>query len=791
MKRQPLPAVASMLLVVWTSILLGCDHHAAVTLAVVEAQAPQSAAKVAVSQNAGAQKAVAQNAAAPSAATDPLDWPYWRGPEYNSISRETGLPDTIDPRGGANSNLLWKKPELGGRSTPIVLRGKLYTILRDEPGTPTEGERVVCIDAATGNLVWSARHNVWSSDVPDTRVGWSSVVGDPETGNIYALAACGLFECYDGESGKTLWSIPLHEQMGLLSTYGGRTNFPVVFEDLVILGSVIIGWGDMAVPAHRLMAFNKRTGEMVWFVSTRLRPPDTIYSAPVIATINGQTLLIGGASDGWVYAFQPRTGKKVWEYQLSRRGLNVSPTVDGDVVYMGHGEENPDDPDNPIQKTKMSAVAAIKAGMSGDITKTGQVWKVLEQYGVGKSAILKVGDRLYMCDDAGKIMVADAKTGEEIGNKQNLGTINFASPLYADGKIYHCEKNGRIFILKPEADGSLRITRRGVQLGSGDECWASPVVSHGRLYIQTTGGLYCFEDKNKQHGTTPRPAAAQESPASADEKPAQLQVVPCELLFSPGDKQKFTVKLFNSRGQFLKEAPADFTLDGPGAITPAGEFTAPTDSKHTATIVTAKADGITNRARIRTVPPLPWKFDFEGLTDAPITWVGARYRHVMRPVDGSNAMVKITTIPLGTRSRLWMGQPSLHDYTVQSDFKVAANSAGKLPDVGVLAQGYTLEISGDNRWIKLMSWLPHDKRHFKELPFDLKPDQWYTLKLRAENSAGKALLRGKIWLRGQEEPKDWTIELVDPAPNKVGAPGLFGNATNAELFIDNVSVTAN
>ncbi|HZN34231.1 MAG TPA: PQQ-binding-like beta-propeller repeat protein [Pirellulaceae bacterium] len=748
--KRPLPslALASRLLVVWTSIFLGAS------------------------------------ALAQEAKVDPLDWPYWRGPEYNGISRETGLPDKINPDGGEGSNLLWKKPEFGGRSTPIILRGKLYTILRADPGTPTEGERVVCIDAATGELKWESRHNVWSSDVPDTRVGWSSVAGDPETGNVYALGACGLFECYDGETGKILWSIPLHEQMGLLSTYGGRTNFPVVFEDLVILGSVIIGWGDMAVPAHRLMAFNKRTGEVVWFVSTRLRPPDTIYSAPVIATINGQKLLIGGASDGWIYAFQPRTGKKVWEYQFSRRGINMSPTVDGDVVYVGHSEENP-------FGTKMGAVAAIKGDLSGDITLKAEIWKELETYGVGRSSILKVEDRLYLFDDPGKVWVVDAKTGERIGNKQTLGTMNFASPLFADGRIYHCEKNGRIFILTPDEKGGIKITRDSrVTLPTGDECWASPVVSHGRLYILTTGAMYCFEDKSKPHASAPGPAAAEEAPVNTDEKPAQVQVVPCELLLGPGAKQKLTVKLFNSRGQFLKESPAELTLSGPGKIDN-GEFAAPEGTAHTAAIVTAKVGELTGRSRIRVVPPLPWKFDFEGLTDAPVTWVGARYRHVVRQVDGSNTMVKITTIPLGTRSRLSMGPPNLHDYTVQGDFKVAANPGGKLPDVGAIAQGYTLEVSGENKWIKLVSWLPHPKRHFKELPFDLKPDSWYTIKLRAENSAGKALLRGKVWERGKPEPKDWTIELVDPMPNTTGAPGLFGNATNAELFLDNVSVTPN
>jgi outer membrane protein assembly factor BamB len=730
-------------------------------------------------------------AAADAVSADPLDWPYWRGPEYNSISRETGLPDTIDPAGGARSNLLWKRDDLGGRSTPIVMRGKLYTILRADPATPREGERVVCIDAATGQDIWESRHNVWSSDVPDTRVGWSSVVGDPETGNVYALGAAGLFECYHGETGEIVWSIPLHEQMGLLSTYGGRTNYPIVFEDLVILGSVIIGWGDMAVPSFRVMAFDKRTGEIRWFVSTRLRPTDTTYSAPVLATIKGQKLMIVGSGDGHLYALQPRTGKIVWDYHFSRRGLYNSPTVVGDVVYSGHSEENPP----PI--STMGVVAAIRGDLSGNLNETGEIWKELG-LAVGRSAILHVDGRLYCCDDSGKLHVLEAKDGEPITRRPtSLGTINFASPLYADGKIYHCEKNGRWYILTPDERDGIERPRRGESMGmfpSGDECWASPVVSHGRLYILTTGALYCFQDQSKQHAATERPPAPQEAPLAQDEKPAQLQVVPTEVLMKPGETQQFTVRLFNANGQFLKESPAEFTLDGPGEISNSGQaaqFKAPDDAAHQATIVRAKVGDLTGRARIRIVPPLPWHFDFEGLTDAPVTWVGARYRHVLRQVDGSTVMVKITTIPLGTRSRAWMGPPDLSNYTIQTDFKATEGGAGKLPDVGVMAQGYTLEVSGENNWIKLVSWIPHDKRYFKEIPFQLEPNVWYTMKLRAATEDGQAVLRGKVWKRGEQEPADSTIELVDPVPQTYGAPGLFGNATNAELFIDNVSVVPN
>ncbi len=50
-------------------------------------------------------------------------------------------------------------------------------------------------------------------------------------------------QCLDGDTGKTIWSHSLSEEFGLLSTYGGRTNVPVIFEDLVIISAVTTGWG--------------------------------------------------------------------------------------------------------------------------------------------------------------------------------------------------------------------------------------------------------------------------------------------------------------------------------------------------------------------------------------------------------------------------------------------------------------------------------------------------------------------------------------------------------------------
>src|SRR6188472_1081332 len=133
---------------------------------------------------------------------DPLDWPDWRGPYQNRTSMEKGLIDKWDPNGGPGSNLVWKRDDLGGRTSPIVLRGKLYTIVRDKKETANESEKVVCVDAATGKPIWEHRYNVYLSDVPDTRIGWGAPVGDPETGRIYVQGVCGYFCCLDGETGK-------------------------------------------------------------------------------------------------------------------------------------------------------------------------------------------------------------------------------------------------------------------------------------------------------------------------------------------------------------------------------------------------------------------------------------------------------------------------------------------------------------------------------------------------------------------------------------------------------------
>jgi outer membrane protein assembly factor BamB len=715
------------------------------------------------------------------------DWPYWRGPSFDGKAEATGLPDDWDPAGGEDSNVLWKREDIGGPCTPIAMDGRIYMIQRALPSTDREGEKVVCLDAVTGKTLWENAYNVWLSDVPAERVGWSSVVGDPETGNVYTLGACDIFQCMDGKTGETLWSIPLHEQFGMLSTYGGRTNFPVIHENLVIISGIIINWGDAAKPNHRLIAMDKNTGEVIWFSGTRDLPFDTTYSAPSLVTIDGQRQLVMGAGDGAIWGFQPRTGKPLWHYNLSRRGIFATPLVVGNQVFASHSEENVT-PNNNV----MGAVAGLRVTGTGEDTKVEELWKQMEVV-AGYSEPVLIGDRLYVVDDRCKMWIFDAETGEPLLERKSfVGSRQRSALLHADGKIYVLTENGRWAVVVPNEEDGFEVLNKGRVRNTGFA--GSPIVADGRLYFPSTTGLYCVATQgSSQTPVVMADSMGTETPISENPTITQVQIVPAESVVKPGERIELKINVFNVLGQQL-ETPDNvtFELSGPGKIE-GSTFIAPQDAAHTGTTIIAKVGDASGKTRTRIVPPLPWKFTFDDLKNPPLSWVGARYRHVIREVDGSPALTKISTIPKGARSRAWMGYSDLSEYTISADAR-GTRMSDQLPDIGLTAHGYVLDLMGESQQLQIRTWSAQ-LRMAETIKFPWKEDTWYRMKFRvdieSEPPAAIAVLRGKVWPRDQEEPKEWTITARDESPNLAASPGLYGNAKVAELYLDNVEVTAN
>ena len=743
------------------------------------------------------------------------DWYRWRGPEQNGVSPEKNLPEKWSPDPKApNNNLIWKAP-YGGRSTPIVLNGRVY-LINDVGDGLTEQERVMCFDADTGKVEWEYKFNVFLTDIVSDRVGWTNLVADPETGNVYAHGVQGLFFCFSRD-GKVLWSHSLTEEYGRISGYGGRVTSPVVDGDLVILGMVNASWGDQARGGNRFVAFDKRTGEPVWWSSTGAQVKDTYYSTPIVTVIGGQRLLISGGADGGVHAFQVRTGEKVWSYFFGSGAVNCSPVAEGNLIYIAHGDENPD-------SNRQGRVICI----DGSKVKDGRPALVWQRDGIKvkyASPILHEG-RLYVCDEVARLYCLDAATGKSVWkNPFSYGRNCMGSAVWADGKIYVGEVQSRFHILKPGPDKCERLYAQPFRSPPGEtaeiEINGSPAVANGRIYFSTSRETYCIGKTGQAVSAATLPQPPAEEPANPNAKGAHLQIVPADIVLEPGQSAQLKARTFDDHGRLLREVQAQWSLSGPlppagvtpapgksagpapplqGEITSAGKLTVAKTPPGQFGMVVAKAEGLTGQARVRVVPTLPYSSNFDKIPEGrtPGGWVNTQGKFAIENKDGAKVLVKLANIasPLVARAHAYISKPTLTGYTIQADMQ-GSKKGEDMPDMGVLANRYTLLLDGNKQQLRLLSWdaLP---RVDKSIGWTWKPGVWYTLKLTVDVHGDRALIRGKVWPRDETEPTNWTIEFEDPVPNREGSPGLYGYATGiignepgAEVYYARVSVMPN
>lgn len=748
------------------------------------------------------------------------DWLHWRGPEQNGFSRDTGLPATWSPSG---ENLIWKQP-YGGRSAPLVSKGRVYIINNADPGKVTEQERVMCFDAKTGEKLWEYRFNLFLTDIVTNRVGWANLAADPETGNIYAHGVQGLFICFSPD-GKVLWQKSLTEEYGRITGYGGRVGSPVVDENLVIMNMLNASWGDQARGGHRFIACDKRTGEVVWWSEPGGQPLDTLYATPVVAVINGQRLLIVGTADGGVYALKARTGEKVWGAVFSKRGLNASPVVEGHYVYACHSEEN-------LDTTDMGGVYCFDASQ----VENGSPKLVWRRVGIraGYASPVVHNGRLYVADNGARLHCLDAKTGETIWDFK-YGTEAKASPVLADGKIYVGEVASRFHILEAGDKECKRLSVVEFPAGTGGENFeinGSAAVADGRVFIVTGTDLYCIGTKDGKAGQPP-PLPA-EPPAKPDAAIAHLQIVPADVVLSKGESVTFRIRAFDAQGRFLREVTADsWSLPEPpppatppggsapptppplrGTITPEGRLTVDPNVPAQAGVVQAKVGDLTAKARVRVAPTLPIVQDFEKIPvgGIPGGWINVAGKFVVVEQDGNKCLKKLANNanPLLARAYAYIGTPTLSDYTVEADL-MATEKRRYLPDMGIVNCRYSLTLDGTKQRLLLRTWEAR-KAPGEEIPgrinakvdFEWKPNVWYHFKLKVTVHEGRAICQGKVWIKGEKEPENWTIQAEDPIPNREGAPALYAYAygippsaeaaarnPGTEVFFDNVRVTPN
>lgn len=743
----------------------------------------------------------------PVASAQVEGWLSWRGPFQTGVSAETDLPSTWEPGG---ENELWKY-DLNGAGAPVIGNGNLYAFGYGQDGPdPAEDvqEILVCLDAVTGEKKWEKRFSDYNSDVVYNRYGIGSPVIDPETGNVYLQTSNGRCVAFTAD-GEELWEISLMEELARLTFPNGRTGSAAVDGPVVIFHCVTANWGTTGPAQDRFYAFDKITGELVWYSSPGVRPVDSSFGMPVFGQLGNQRVFYAGTGCGNVVCVNARTGEPVWRFHLSQGGVNSQVLLYGkDKLIAIHGNEN-------IDSTSKGRLVCLKIPTEYPeeqlvLGKEVEVWRNNEHDGFSSSPIL-VGNRVYTTNFTGELISVDADSGETLWHEKLAPDQIHASPVYADGKIYAPWFEGSLSIVKPTDEKAevLSVAHIKEADGSGVACLASPTIWAGKVYLSTRHGLYCFGNKD---GEFKGGDAAGEQEVAGEI--TQLQVVPAEFAIAPGQTQEFKVWGLDEKGLRVKVITEGMSWEKfipPTAKVKAkvdaevdpkmGTVTAGPDAKLSAGALKVTYNGMAATTRGRIEATVGYHADFEDVVlnmDSPegekvafppLAWLGARVKWYVLEKDGSKVIANRLDNVLFQRTMNFFGGEDMKNYTLEADVMTDGNRRIK-SEVGLVNQRYRITLVGNKNQLEVSS---NYERMQSSVPFPVKANTWYHLKTAIrDNGDGTGAILGKAWTRGEEEPADWTIEAPVKRLHPQGAPGVFAFSPQAQkrVYMDNIKITA-
>ena len=135
---------------------------------------------------------------------------------------------------------------------------------------------------------------------------------------------------------------------------------------------------------------------------------------------------------------------------------------------------------------------AVRPSGTGDVTDTHIVWS-LRKFVPNMPSPLIVDDLLFMVSDQGYASCLEAKAGRELWRERlRAGGDHWASPLYADGKIYFCGKKGIVSVIAAEQDFQLLAENRFEA-----SFIASPAIAGDNIILRSLTHLYCIAQLSK------------------------------------------------------------------------------------------------------------------------------------------------------------------------------------------------------------------------------------------------------------------------------------------------------
>lgn len=449
------------------------------------------------------------------------DWPQFRGPNGGIAVGNQPLPVEIGPE----QSVIWKTELPPGHSSPAIVGKRIFlTAVRDKEHLET-----ICLDRQSGKVMWrvEAPHKTLEQIHGIGSYAQPSPAADKER-VVVLFGSSGLY-CYDHD-GRQLW----HKEMGPFNDEFGAAASPIIVDGRVILGQ------DHDTGSF-LAAFDVKTGDQRW--RTDRSEFSRNYCTPFIWEVGGKKqIVMAGTLRVAGYDFE--TGQELWTVRGLSRVVCMTPAIgpDNSLIVAGWsaggepGERISLEPfedftaqydadktgtlnekevsnstalktrfvqcdrDKSGQITKaeydefqnlfdksQNLVMAIKPGGSGDVSESHVLWR-FEKFVPFCASPLYYDGRVFTIKDSGIFNCLDAATGESHKTGRVTGTTNYySSPVGGDGKVYLLSQRGTLSVVSAADQWQVLHSAE-----FGEEGYATPALVDGRIYLRTSGHLYCF-----------------------------------------------------------------------------------------------------------------------------------------------------------------------------------------------------------------------------------------------------------------------------------------------------------
>ncbi len=377
------------------------------------------------------------------------DWPQWRGPRRDGVSRETGLVPSWSARGPLE---IWRKPLGDGYSGVAVADGRVYTLFQ------SDAEYLVALDAATGKELWRFKSDsVYQDGQGDGPRGTPTF----DDGVVYAVGAKGKFHAVEAATGQALFSHDLVREFSSERPTWGFSTSPLVIDGMVYVEP---GGGG----GKGLAGFEKKSGALAWNAYS----DSAGYSSPMAAEFNGQPQILFFTARHLV-SFSPPSKQPNWEFPW-RTSYDVNAATPILIA-----------PDRVFISTGYGVGAAMVQvqGPPGS-QRAQEVWRGREMKNHFNSSVYLDG-YLYGFDDA-TLKCIDAANGETRWRQRGLGK---GSLIAADGKLIVLGERGALVLAEASPEAYRELARAQVLEG---KCWTTPTLARGKLYLRNQSEILCL-----------------------------------------------------------------------------------------------------------------------------------------------------------------------------------------------------------------------------------------------------------------------------------------------------------